>query len=207
MFFQAGQLKSRLAYLWDFHVISAIIVPLFLERFSSCYLKQFLDRCKTFCALSCWHFTEPITENKLVLCYQLILGDPGADSGGEGKSKRAGKYGARKVKNGEKSPLGQCLTRPVLNCRRRSAFWLGRKTQKLSGTNQKPERQRQFGTGLVRHCPQGFFSPSFTFRRAIFSRPFRLSLAPTICPWVSEDANNPIERFHRTSRRSDWCSK
>ena len=24
--------------------------------------------------------------------------------------------------------------------------------------------------------------------RAIFSRPFRLSLVPTICPWVSEDA-------------------
>ena len=41
----------------------------------------------------------------------------------------------RKVKNGERSPGGQCLTRPV---------------------------------------PNGF-------------RPFRLSLAPTICPWVSED--------------------
>ena len=27
----------------------------------------------------------------------------------------------------------------------------------------------------------------FTFLRAIFSRPFRLSLAPTICPWVPED--------------------
>ena len=26
------------------------------------------------------------------------------------------------------------------------------------------------------------------FLRAIFSRPFRLSLVPTICPWVSEDA-------------------
>ena len=31
------------------------------------------------------------------------------------------------------------------------------------------------------------FSPFFTFLRAIFSRPFSLSLAPTICPWVSED--------------------
>ena len=28
----------------------------------------------------------------------------------------------RKVKNGEKSPRGQCLTRPVPNGRRRSAF-------------------------------------------------------------------------------------
>ena len=65
--------------------------------------------------------------------------------------------------------------------------WLGRKTQKFSGTNQKSERRRPFGTGLVRHCPQGLFPPFFTFLRAIFSRPFRLSLAPTICPWVSED--------------------
>ena len=30
----------------------------------------------------------------------------------------------RKVKNGEKSPWGQCLTRPVSNGRRRSDFWL-----------------------------------------------------------------------------------
>ena len=74
-----------------------------------------------------------------------------------------------------------------LKVRRRSAFWLGRKTQKFSGTNQKPERRRPFGTGLVRHCPQGLFSPFFTFLRVTFFRPFRLSLAPTICPWVSED--------------------
>ena len=72
-----------------------------------------------------------------------------------------------------------------------SAFLLGRKTQKFSGTNQKPERQQPFGTGLVRHCPQGLFSPFFTFLRAIFFCPFRLSLAPTICPWVSEDDREP----------------
>ena len=29
------------------------------------------------------------------------------------------------------------------------------------------------------------------FLRAIFFRPFRLSLAPTICPWVSEDGKQP----------------
>ena len=52
-----------------------------------------------------------------------ILGDPGADSGEEEKSKRAEKYMARrKVKNGEKSPWGQCLTRPVPNGRRHSGF-------------------------------------------------------------------------------------
>ena len=69
MFFQAGQLKF-LAYLWDFHVISAVIVPLFLERFSNCYLKQFFDRWKTFCALTCCHSAVPFTKNELVLCYQ-----------------------------------------------------------------------------------------------------------------------------------------
>ena len=54
-----------------------------------------------------------------------ILGDPGADSGDEEKCKRTEKYMARrKVKNGEKSPWGQCLTRPVPNGRRRSGFWL-----------------------------------------------------------------------------------
>ena len=30
----------------------------------------------------------------------------------------------RKIKNGEKSPRGQCLTRPAPNGRRRSGFWL-----------------------------------------------------------------------------------
>ena len=93
----------------------------------------------------------------------------------------------RKVKNGEKSPWGQCLTRPVPNGRRRSGFWLVPENLCFSGTNQKTERRRPFGTGLVRHCPQGLFLPFFTFLRAIFFRPFRLSLAPTICPWVSED--------------------
>ena len=93
----------------------------------------------------------------------------------------------RKVKNGEKSPWGQCLITPVPNGRRRSGFWLAPEKHKFSGTNQKPERQRPFGTGVIRHCPQGLFSPFFTFLRALFFRPFRLSLAPTICPWVSED--------------------
>ena len=92
----------------------------------------------------------------------------------------------RKVKNDEKSPWGQYLTRPVPNGRSRSAFWLGRK-KTFSGTNQKSERRWAFGTRLVRQCPQGLFSQFFTFLRAIFFRPFRLSLTPIMCPWVSED--------------------
>ena len=34
--------------------------------------------------------------------------------------------------------------------------------------NQKAEWRRPFGTGLVRHCPQGLFLLFFTFLRAIF---------------------------------------
>ena len=75
-------------------------------------------------------------QRKVLSCeIYLILGDPGADSGGKGKTKRAGKNGAKKSK----------------------------------------ERREEL------------FSPFFTFRRAIFFHPFSLSLAPTICPWVSED--------------------
>ena len=35
-----------------------------------------------------------------------ILRDPGADSGGEGKSKQAGKYGTKKSKERREEPLG-----------------------------------------------------------------------------------------------------
>ena len=59
---------------------------------------------------------------KRSIFHRHILGHPGADSGGEGKSERAEKYGTKKVNNGEKSPWGQRLTRPVPNGRRRSAF-------------------------------------------------------------------------------------
>ena len=38
--------------------------------------------------------------------YALILGDPAADSEGEGKSKRAGKYGTKKSKERPEEPLG-----------------------------------------------------------------------------------------------------
>ena len=74
-----------------------------------------------------FHLTETwrrAIDNKLVVgAVFIILGDPGADSGDEEKSKWAEKYMARrKVKNGEKSPWGQCLTRPVPNGRRRSGF-------------------------------------------------------------------------------------
>ena len=112
----------------------------------------------------------------------------------------------RKVKDGEKSPCRQCLTRPVPNGRRRSGFWSVPENFCVFLPNQKAKRRRPFGTGLVRHCPQGLFPPFFAFLLAIFSRPFRLSLAPTICPWVSKDALHSgysVTYFSQTSNRFD----
>ena len=115
-----------------------------------------------------------------------IRGDPGADSRGEGKSKWAGNNGTKKSKERREEPLGTMSYQT--SSKRSPPFWLLIGTRVFSGTNQKPERRRPFGTVLVRHCPQGLFSPFFTFLRAIIFRPLRFSLAPTICPWVSEDA-------------------
>ena len=86
-----------------------------------------------------------LASTNIVIIIHHILGDPGADTGDKGKSKRAQKCGVKKSKERQEEPLG---TMSYL-C--------------FSGTNQKPERRRPFGTGLVRHCPQGLFSPFFTF--------------------------------------------
>ena len=109
----------------------------------------------------------------------------------------------RKVKNGEKSPWEQCLTRPVPNGRRCFYFWLVPENFCVFLPNQKSERRRPFGTGLVRHCTQGLFSPFFTFLRAIFFRPFRLSLAPTIYTWVSEDRMLSFRHAKLTTGREE----
>ena len=50
-----------------------------------------------------------------------ILGDPGADSGGEGKSKRAGKYGTKKSKERREEPLGRMSYQT--SSKRSSPFW------------------------------------------------------------------------------------
>ena len=51
---------------------------------------------------------------------------------------------------------------------------------------------------------QVFKFPFFTFLRAIFFRPFRLSLVPTICPWVSEDGLAPKGVFFGKIPRREW---
>ena len=72
------------------------------------------------------------TYHKLHTLFNLgILGDPGADSGGEGKSKRAGKYGTKKSKERREEPLG---TMSYLTSSKRSPpFWLliGQKNTKV----------------------------------------------------------------------------
>ena len=79
------------------------------------------------------HLSDNVTWLRNGFNVQCILGEPGADNGDEEKSKRAEKYMAqRKVKNGEKSPWGQCPTKPVPNGRRRSGFWLAPEKHKFS---------------------------------------------------------------------------
>jgi len=59
-----------------------------------------------------------------------ILGDPGADSGGEGKSKRAEKYGTKKSKQRREETLGTMSYQT--SSKRSPPFWLligARKTQ------------------------------------------------------------------------------
>ena len=51
-----------------------------------------------------------------------ILGDPGADSGDEGKSKRAEKYDTKKSKQRREEPLGTMSYQTSSNGRRRSGF-------------------------------------------------------------------------------------
>ena len=46
-----------------------------------------------------------------------------------------------------------------------AALRLGRKKQRFSGTNQKPELPRPFGTGPLKPCPQGPFFAFLTFLR------------------------------------------
>ena len=97
-----------------------------------------------------------------------ILGDPGADSGDDGKSKRAEKCGTKKSKERREEPLGTMSYQT--SSKRSPPFWLligARKTQ-VFWHQSEARTAATVGTGLVRHCPQGLFSPFFTFLRAIF---------------------------------------
>ena len=79
---------------------------------------------------------------------QFILGDPGADSGDEGKSKRAEKYGTKKSNERREEAPGENVLPDEFQTV--AAIWnlIGAR-KKFSGTNQKPERRRSFGTRLA----------------------------------------------------------
>ena len=54
--------------------------------------------------------------------HQVILGDPGAVSGGRESKQARKKFGRTKVKNENKSPWGQSFNGPVPNGRSNSGF-------------------------------------------------------------------------------------
>ena len=86
--------------------------------------------------------------------------------------------------------------------KRSPPFWLliGARKLVFSGTNQKPERRRPFGTGLVRHCPQGLFSPFFTFLRAIyFSARLDFSSSPLSAPGSPRMEQPMLIQIHSTA--------
>ena len=71
----------------------------------------------------------------------------------------------------------------------------------FSGTNQNPERRRPFGTGLVRLSPGALLPVLYFSSCHIIFRPFRLSLVPTICPWVSEDEMQHVRKDLRRNEQ------
>ena len=99
------------------HAPSAAVADRILYK-RMCWLYYFI--------LALWMHLSIILNKLLIIFYKgkIILGDPGADSGGEGKSKQVGKMARRKVKNGEESAWGQSFNRPVPNGPGRSGFWL-----------------------------------------------------------------------------------
>ena len=68
-----------------------------------------------------------------------ILGDPGADSGGKGKSKRAGKNGAKKSKKLGEEPLGTMSYQT--SSKRSRPFWLLISARKLLCFSARSERR------------------------------------------------------------------
>ena len=81
----------------------------------------------------------------------------------------------------------------------------------FSGTNQKPERRRPFGTGLVRRCSQGLFSPFFTFLTCLFGKGFDPRSHFILFKWMEHDilsecspvAAVAFKYLKKTKHRSD----
>ena len=83
-------------------------------------------------------------DHQLSYCYmETILGDPGADSGGKGKSKRAEKNGAKKSKERREEPLGTMSYQT--SSKRSSPFWLLIGARKLLCFSAQSEASRPMG--------------------------------------------------------------
>ena len=100
---------------------------------------------------------------------RCILGDPGQIVRARESLNGRENMARRKVKNGEKSPWGQCLTRPVPNGRRRSGFWLVPEKHKFSS----------FRSLL-------FFVPYFSARLDFPSPPLSAPGSPRMNPMVTK---------------------
>ena len=66
--------------------------------------------------------SNPASGQRALLEPGTILGDPGADSGDEGKSKRAEKCGTKKSKERQEEPLGTMSYQA--SSKRSPSFWL-----------------------------------------------------------------------------------
>ena len=145
--------------------------------------------------------SSPVIHVSLAFRTRLILGDPGADSGDEGKSKRAEKCGTKKSKERREEPLGTISYQT--SSKRSPQFWLliGAKKTQVFWHQSEARTTVTFWNWSCKTLSQGLFSPFFAFLRATFFRPFRLSLVPTICPWVSEDALASVRKTKRLRRR------
>ena len=113
---------------------SSWIIRLFkIFYFSNLYLQCWKEQWTLFLInqlKKIWSHYIPPKNTWPAFTVSIILGDPGADSGSEGKSKRAEKCGTKKSKEGREEPLGTMSyqTSSVPNGCPRSGFWLVPKT-------------------------------------------------------------------------------
>ena len=94
----------------------------------------------------------------------VILGDPGADSGGEGKSERAGKYSTKKSKERREEPLGT-MSYPT-SSKLSPSFWLLIGTRKLLCLSAQSEGRT---AGTVWNCSGKTMSPGALLAVLYFS--------------------------------------
>ena len=140
-----------------------------------------------------------ISKGALKVEARNILGDPWADSGGEGKSKRAGKCSTKKSKERREEPLGTMSYRT--SSKRSPPFWLLIGARKLVFFWHQSEARK---AATVWNWSGKTMSPGALLAVLYFSS-FHISLAPFICPWVSEDEpGNDKANISRPCNLTPW---